>query len=423
MPKENTYNIASLCSVADLLMGQSPPGETYNKEGKGYPLLNGPTEFGLDHPIPCLWTTAPTKICEKGDLLFCVRGTTTGRMNWADQAYCIGRGLCAIRAKTGFLDTNYIYYSLIYELSRLLSLCSGSVFLNLSRNDLEEFEIRWSPNSQERAKNTSILMYIENKIKLNQETNKTLEAVGGAVFKRWFVDFEFPNQESKPYKSSGGKMIDSDMGLIPNEWKHDKMSSLFTVTDGTHDSPKKTEPGYYLITSKHVKEQEIDFSQAYKISETDFIEINRRSRVNTNDILVTMIGTVGNILLVQENTIDFAIKNIGLFKSSERPDLFEYIFYYLKSSKSKDYVRTRTSGTTQGYLTLESIRDFPVLIPSVDLISNFKKIVNPLLEKIWLNRNQTKTLQNVRTALLPKLMSGKIRVPIRKEEMETTDNA
>lgn len=78
-------------------MGQSPPGNSYNTEQKGVPLLNGPTEFGSTHPTPIQWTTSPTKICNKGDLLICVRGSTTGRMNWADQSYCIGRGLAAIR--------------------------------------------------------------------------------------------------------------------------------------------------------------------------------------------------------------------------------------------------------------------------------------------------------------------------------------
>ena len=77
-----------LGEVCEVIMGQSPKGDTYNHVGNGIPLLNGPTEFGPQHPNCTLWTTAPTKLCQAGDLIFCVRGSTTGRMNWADQPYC-----------------------------------------------------------------------------------------------------------------------------------------------------------------------------------------------------------------------------------------------------------------------------------------------------------------------------------------------
>ncbi len=79
-----------LGDVADVIMGQSPKGDTYNHDGEGVPLLNGPTEFGPKHPEPVLYTTAPTRFAEPGDILFCVRGSTTGRMNWADRRYAIG---------------------------------------------------------------------------------------------------------------------------------------------------------------------------------------------------------------------------------------------------------------------------------------------------------------------------------------------
>lgn len=136
-----------LADVAHIMMGQSPKGETYNAVGEGIPLLNGPTEFGHSHPKPALWTTATTKICNKGDILFCVRGSTTGRMNWADRAYCIGRGIGAFRAKTGITDTLYLWYILTYELPRLLSFSAGSVFPNLARQNFETFSINWPDKS------------------------------------------------------------------------------------------------------------------------------------------------------------------------------------------------------------------------------------------------------------------------------------
>ena len=83
--------------VAEIVMGQSPPGEAVARESVWLPLLNGPTEFGPHHPVPVQFTTDARKGAQKGDILFCVRGSTPGRMNWADQDYAIGHGVAAIR--------------------------------------------------------------------------------------------------------------------------------------------------------------------------------------------------------------------------------------------------------------------------------------------------------------------------------------
>ncbi|HET9914185.1 MAG TPA: restriction endonuclease subunit S, partial [Anaerolineales bacterium] len=87
-----------LGDVCEIIMGQSPEGNTYNNNGEGMPLLNGPSEFGSRYPTAIQWTISPIRFAEKDDILFCVRGATTGRKNIANQKYCIGRGLAAIRA-------------------------------------------------------------------------------------------------------------------------------------------------------------------------------------------------------------------------------------------------------------------------------------------------------------------------------------
>lgn len=116
-----------LGDIADVVMGQSPLGTSYNRDGVGDPLINGPTEFTNSHPIPKQWTTAPVRFCERGDVLICVRGSSTGRMNIADQRYCIGRGVAAVRAK-GPNDQNYVRYALSAVVEELLKLQSGSTF-------------------------------------------------------------------------------------------------------------------------------------------------------------------------------------------------------------------------------------------------------------------------------------------------------
>ena len=95
------WEVVRLGDVAEVVMGQSPPGMHCNRDGEGVPLLNGPTEYGPNHPVPAQWTTDAKKMSRERDVLFCVRGATAGRMNWADRDYAIGRGVAAIRHRSG----------------------------------------------------------------------------------------------------------------------------------------------------------------------------------------------------------------------------------------------------------------------------------------------------------------------------------
>lgn len=122
-------------------MGQSPPGTSYNSEKVGLPLLNGPTEFRDKYPLPIQWTTESKKECRKDDLLICVRGHTTGRMNWADQKYSIGRGVATLRKKINEINMNFIYYYLILKQTEILNRTSGSTFPNLRKREINNFGI------------------------------------------------------------------------------------------------------------------------------------------------------------------------------------------------------------------------------------------------------------------------------------------
>jgi restriction endonuclease S subunit len=211
------------------------------------------------------------------------------------------------------------------------------------------------------------------------------------------------------YKSSGGKFIDSELGPIPEGWEVKNMVDIIPVKDGTHDSPKQTENGHYLITSKHIKQNEIDLSKAYKISEADFTKVNKRSKVDEGDILMTMIGTVGVFHLVT-NTPNYAIKNIGLFKTSVIPELKHFLFLFFKSDYGNVFIKSQLAGSTQQYLTLKTLRGFPVLYPDTNLVNRFDQLVAQYFQKISNNILENQTLTNLRDTLLPKLISGEVRV-------------
>ena len=126
-----------LSEIAEIIAGQSPQGEYYNTDGIGTPILNGPTEFTDKCPVPVQWTTKVTKLCNQGEILFTVRGSSTGRMNFADQRYCIGRGIAAIRPKSNS-NISFIYYTLlkISEIILAEAKGAGTTFPNVSRGEL-----------------------------------------------------------------------------------------------------------------------------------------------------------------------------------------------------------------------------------------------------------------------------------------------
>ncbi len=133
------WKIAPFCEIATVIMGQSPEGDDCNNDKIGEPLLNGPTEFGFYSPTPIQWTTNGKKYCAAGDLLFCVRGSTTGRMNWANQSYVIGRGLAAIRHKKD-IGLNWFIKTLIEQsLQEILAAATGSTFPNVGKDLLNGF--------------------------------------------------------------------------------------------------------------------------------------------------------------------------------------------------------------------------------------------------------------------------------------------
>lgn len=167
-----------------------------------------------------------------------------------------------------------------------------------------------------------------------------------------------------------------------------------SVRDGTHDSPRKVEKGYKLITSKNIREYGLDLENASEISEEDFNKVNARSLVEKNDILYSMIGTIGLIHRV-DYIPNYAIKNIGLFKIKDE-NKSKWLFYYLKTPKMRNYINSLLAGSTQQYITLNNLRELPIQVP--ENISDMNKtlhILELIDKKITYNMHTNNNLQEL----------------------------
>jgi len=288
------------------------------------------------------------------------------------------------KKKFADLDTLFLYYW--FKNININEMDSGSAIPSTSRDEVYDLKIKLPPLPEQTAI-ANIFSSLDDKIDLLQRQNKTLEQLAETLFRQWFVEEADEN------------------------WGEKAVSKIIDVRDGTHDSPKQKEIGFHLITSKHLKPNGIDFSSAYKISEQDFININKRSKVDRNDILFSMIGTLGLIHYVEEEP-NFAIKNIGLFKSSQKPSFAKFLYLFLKSELGRQFIHESADGSTQEYISLGSLRQLKFKYPGELAIKEFDKTISPYFEKIQSNYKQVRTLSQLRDLLLPKLMSGEVRVKL-----------
>jgi type I restriction enzyme S subunit len=377
---------------------------------------------------------------KENDILITIAGTI-GRIsivNAVDLPLNINQAIAIIRANNEIVDTNFLYYS--FKSRKVASQVFGNTRTtaqpNLNMTDLGNIELSVPPLSTQK-KIAHILSTLDDKIELNRKMNETLEAMAHSLFKSWFVDFEPVHAKAKAeseqeLEAAAAKLgiakeildlfpsefEESEMGIIPKGWKIEQMQNIFSVKDGTHDSPKPQEVGYPLVTSKHIKNGEIELETPKLISKEDFEKVNQRSKVQQYDILIGMIGTIGDLYLVSDDEINYAIKNIGLFKTSETKKLSEYVYYWLDTSIMRNYIISRLAGTTQKYISLTELRKLPLLVPTEEVVEAFKDLVSNMLSIKNLNFQNSKELQAIRDILLPKLLSGELDVSKIEQDIE-----
>lgn len=197
------------------------------------------------------------------------------------------------------------------------------------------------------------------------------------------------------------ELKETEFGPIAPDWIFLPSTEFcLKVTDGTHDSPKEKSTGKHLITSKHIKGKDVDFENAYLISEDDFNKINERSKVDQWDVIISMIGEYCGFSFVERNEKpDYAVKNVGLFKTGDKNKAF-WLYYFLNSKIGRYILETNKSGTSQPYLTLGFLRELPILYPSSDKeAEEIISILSSLDDKIDLLHHQNKTLEQLAETL------------------------
>jgi type I restriction enzyme S subunit len=411
-----------LGEVAEIIMGQSPPGETYNERGYGLPFFQGVADFNYRHPTPRVFCTAPSRIALPGDILLSVRAPI-GRVNVADRKSAIGRGLSIIRPRDPE-DGRYIEFVLrMLETAWQAIEGSGSVFGNATRKDLETLRLPW-PSADARRAIAHILGTLDDKIELNRQMSETLEAMARALFKAWFVDFEpvrakmegrwqrgqsLPGLPAHLYDLFPDRLVDSELGEIPEGWRVGRLGELSEKPQYGYTASAREEP----VGPKFLRITDINKLPWIDWSTVPYCEIEpedfEQYRLHSGDVLIARMADPGHGVVIEEQVEGVFASYLIRFRLKDQAYI-RYIQYWLRSDGYWELVTSRYAGTTRASLNAQVLGSFQLIIPPKPVASAFSEIVNALRNKVVTAAGESRTLAALRDALLPKLISGELRV-------------
>jgi type I restriction enzyme S subunit len=385
-----------LGEIADINMGQSPKSDTYNYEKNGLPFFQGNRTFGRLFPSIDTYCSLPTKIAEKNDILFSVRAPV-GDINYSPEKVCIGRGLCSIRMKSG--NQNFLFYLLNYVKQEIINKESGTVFGSVNKTILESLIVK-APDLPTQTIIAEILTSLDDKIELNNKINQELETLAQTLFKQWFIDFEFPNENGEPYKSSGGELEDSELGEIPKGWEIGTLKDEFIINMGQSpkgDTYNETGDGMIFFQGRS------DFG--FRFPSLRMFTNDPKKVAKKFETLISVRAPVGDINMAEN---DCCIGR-GLGSISHPSEFFSYTYYKILSIQDelKSY---DNEGTVFGSINKETLGNIKTIIPPLSISNGFDELAKEKDSLIYNFTNQNQQLTNLRDTLLPKLISGDLEV-------------
>lgn len=212
------------------------------------------------------------------------------------------------------------------------------------------------------------------------------------------------------------KMKDSGVewiGQIPSHWGKSKISYYIQVKDGTHTTPDYVDVGYPLVTQKDITNGKLDFTKTRNISEKDYLEINKRSDVVYGDIIMSMIGSIGNPTIVDSN-IPFSIKNVCLFKTSLSTEVTKYVHYFLQSEVLKRELEVSQRGGVQGFVSLDVLRNLkyvkPPILEQEEIVEYIDTRTTEIDKLISIEQRRIELMKEYRQSLISEVVTGKIKV-------------
>ena len=356
------------------------------------------------------------KLLPKGSVLFSSRAPI-GYTAIAAQELCTNQGFKSMICNQQILDNNFMFYMMNYKKNEIENIAGGSTFKEVSGKTVKEFKIPIPPLDEQKAI-AKVLSDLAEKIETNNKINKKLEEMAQAIFKQWFVDFEFPNEDGKPYKSSGGEMVESELGMIPKGWEYKKLDDVLNTIEAGN-RPKGgagnlTEGIPSIGAENIIGLGKYDYSKEKFVTE-DYFNSMKKGIVQSKDVLLYKDGAqLGRKTMFMDgfphekcciNSHVFILRSNNSISQS-------YLYFWLDQDYMTQNIINLNANSAQPGINQIQVKSLNILVPTKEIIEKFELTVNSLLDKLFVNCKENTKLANIRDTLLPKLMSGEIRVPL-----------
>ncbi len=392
---------------AEIIMGQSPEGNTYNQNGDGVALINGPTEFTEKYPVKVQWTTLPTKICKEGDILLCVRGSSTGRLNIANEEYCIGRGVAAIRAKKNS-NHSFLEFQIENIVNKILSLTTGSTFPNIDSQSLKKIKVSLPPLSEQKAI-AHILSLMDTAI-----TKNNLLIEKKLLQKKWLMQMLLTGK--KRLKGFSGKWNEYHIGDVfefVKSYSHSRDNLTYDSAEGS-------------IYNIH-------YGDIHAVFENDVLDLKTEKRIPflKEDFVAEFEFLKDGDIIIADASEDYEgvgesieIKNIGNKKviaglhtivlrdnsSSKTADDFRAFLFNGESVLNS--LRKVATGISVYGISKSNLASVKVSLPTKEEQTAIAQILQAADKEIQLLKTKTNKLKEKKKGLMQVLLTGKKRLKL-----------
>ena len=301
------------------------------------------------------------------------------------------------------VNSKYLYYLLSTDDFFDYNV-KGSKGTKMPRGDKEhimnyEFKL---PSLKEQKRIADILTALDDKIELNNQMNQTLEEIASLLYKRWFVDFEFPDDKGNPYKSSDGEMVDSELGMIPKGWEVKELEEFITLINGYafKSGSYSKEGNYKIITIKNVLDNKFITNSTNKILEIpDNVRENQKLKIG--DVLISLTGNVGRVCVVTEGECLLNQRVAKIISKIEENKYYWRTFFNTEEIKIK--MINISKGTAQSNLSTIEIMKIKIL-NSKEVTYNFSEKIKAISKKKLQNEIMILNIEMIKQKLLEELV-------------------
>ena len=347
------------------------------------------------------YDNSSAKLFPSQTVLLAMYGATAGKASLLEFEACTNQAICAIMPNQDILLPRFLKYKLDTMYNYLVGLSTGSARDNLSQDGIKALELCIPPLSEQK-KIASVLSALDDKIALNKKMNQKLEAMAKRLYDYWFVQFDFPDKNGHPYKTTGGPMTDNPSlkRKIPAGWADGVLSDIANITMGqSPDGSSYNEDGEGMIFYQGSTDFGMRFPtvRQYTTAPTRFAK--------KGDILMSVRAPVGAVNIA--NT-DCCIGR-GLSALNSKLGSLSHLYFLIDVFK-KTFENKNTVGTTFGSITKDELYALPVVIPDKSVIEQFEKMAKPIFDRQMKLGEESNRLTKLRDKLLPLLMNGQVEV-------------